>query len=79
MSEIDEKQRAINDLKANLIDDLNERGVMSDIEAEQCLDQHRAQQEKLTRKLDNEKDKQEKVCTAHVLTFVQLTYLYINR
>lgn len=63
LTEIDEKQRAINELKANLIDDLNDRGVMSDIEAEQCLEQHKAQQEKLTRKLNNERDKQEKVTT----------------
>lgn len=61
MTEIDDKQRAINELKANLIDDLNERGVMSDIEAEQCLEKHRAQQDKLTRKLNDERDKQEKV------------------
>ena len=61
MTEIDEKQRAINELKANLLDDLSERGVMSDIEAEQCLEEHKAQQEKLTNKLNNERDKQERV------------------
>ena len=34
---------------------------MSDIEAEQCLEEHKAQQEKLTNKLNNERDKQERV------------------
>jgi len=34
---------------------------LSDIEAEKCLETHRIQQEKLTRKLDAERDKQEKV------------------
>ena len=41
---------------------------MSDIEAEQCLEQHRAQQDKLTRKLNTEKEKQEKVCQYHVFS-----------
>ncbi|XP_067937333.1 limbin-like [Watersipora subatra] len=61
LTEIDEKQRAINELKANLIDDLSERGVMSDGEAEMCLEQHKAQQTKLTNKLNNEREKQERM------------------
>lgn len=67
LSEIDENQKAINKLKANLVDDLNDRGVLSDYEAEQCLEQHRAQQEKLARKLNQEKEKQEKVSIQYSL------------
>ena len=37
---IEEQQKAINNLKRNLMDDMNERGVLSDPECQEIIDQH---------------------------------------
>lgn len=41
MALIEEQQAAINNLKSNLIDELSERGILSDLECQKVLDRHK--------------------------------------
>lgn len=41
MALIEEQQAAINNLKSNLIDELSERGILSDPECQKVLDRHK--------------------------------------
>ena len=41
MALIEEQQSAINNLKTNLMDELNERGILSDPECQKVLDRHK--------------------------------------
>ena len=41
MARIEEQQKAINSLKANLMDDLNARGILSTPECEKVLNVHK--------------------------------------
>lgn len=50
MARIEEQQKAINNLKANLMDDLNARGILSTPECEHILDVHRQVQSVLRQK-----------------------------
>ena len=50
MARIEEQQKAINNLKANLMDDLNARGILSTPECERILDVHRQVQSVLRQK-----------------------------
>ena len=50
MTRIEEQQKAINNLKANLMDDLNERGILSTPECERILDVHKQVQSVLGEK-----------------------------
>ncbi|KAI8789816.1 trichohyalin, partial [Biomphalaria glabrata] len=61
MAKIEEQQKAINNLKANLLDDLNSRGILSTPECERIILRHKQEQEELNEKLDKERLKQEKV------------------
>ncbi|XP_052705818.1 limbin-like isoform X1 [Crassostrea angulata] len=60
MALIEEQQAAINNLKSNLIDELSERGILSDPECQKVLDRHKQEQENLNKKLESQKSKQEK-------------------
>ncbi|XP_056006535.1 trichohyalin-like isoform X2 [Ostrea edulis] len=57
---IEEQQAAINNLKSNLIDELSERGILSDPECQKVLDRHKQDQEQLNKKLESQRSKQEK-------------------
>ncbi|RUS90472.1 hypothetical protein EGW08_001740, partial [Elysia chlorotica] len=61
MARIEEQQKAINSLKANLMDDLNARGILSTPECEKVLNVHKEEQERLSRKLDDQRAKQEQM------------------
>ncbi|KAH9510198.1 hypothetical protein Btru_043739 [Bulinus truncatus] len=61
MAKIEEQQKAINNLKANLLDDLNSRGILTSPECERILQRHKEEQEELNEKLDKERLKQEKM------------------
>lgn len=41
MALIEEQQSAINNLKTNLMDELNERGILSDPECQKVLERHK--------------------------------------
>ncbi|XP_078310950.1 uncharacterized protein LOC111136197 isoform X3 [Crassostrea virginica] len=60
MALIEEQQSAINNLKTNLMDELNERGFLSDPECQKVLARHKKEQEQLNKKLDSQRNKQEK-------------------
>ncbi|ELT95533.1 hypothetical protein CAPTEDRAFT_186105 [Capitella teleta] len=61
MARIEEQQKAIHNLKSNLMDDLNEKGILSDPECQRVIEIHQQEQEKLNNKLDSQRDKQEKI------------------
>lgn len=63
MSRIEEQQKAILNLKSNLMDDLTEKGILSSPECQKVIDIHNKEQEKLKKTLDEQRAKQEKVCT----------------
>ncbi|XP_005098587.1 myosin-9 isoform X2 [Aplysia californica] len=64
VAKIEEQQKAINNLKANLMDDLNARGILSTPEMEKILDIHKQEHEKLNQKLDGQRNKQEQMLRA---------------
>ena len=47
MAKIEEQQKAIHNLKSNLMDDLNEKGILSDPECQRVIQVHQKEQEKL--------------------------------
>ncbi|XP_060063934.1 trichohyalin-like [Ylistrum balloti] len=51
LSKIQEQQKAINNLKMNLMDDLNERGVLDNKECHEIIDRYREEQDKLQQTL----------------------------
>ncbi|XP_076436466.1 limbin-like [Babylonia areolata] len=59
MTQIEEQQKAINSLKANLMDDLNERGILSTPECERILDVHKQESEAMNQRLETQRNKQE--------------------
>ncbi|KAL8610097.1 hypothetical protein ACOMHN_024563 [Nucella lapillus] len=59
MTQIEEQQKAINNLKANLMDDLNERGILSTPECERILDIHKQESEAMNQRLETQRNKQE--------------------
>ncbi|XP_064630061.1 limbin-like isoform X2 [Lineus longissimus] len=61
MAQIEEQQKAINSLKSNLMDDLTDKGVLSSPECQKVIEIHQKEKEKLNKKLDAQKQKQEKV------------------
>ncbi|CAH1782700.1 unnamed protein product [Owenia fusiformis] len=61
MVKIEEQQKAIHNLKSNLMDDLNERGVLSDPECQRVIETHQKNQEVLQEKLEAQRLKQEKL------------------
>ncbi|KAK7484926.1 hypothetical protein BaRGS_00023846 [Batillaria attramentaria] len=61
MTKIEEQQKAINSLKANLMDDLNERGILSTPECERILQVHKEESEQLHQRLEKQRSKQEKM------------------
>ncbi len=61
MARIEEQQKAIFSLKTNLMDDLNEKGLLSDPECQRVLEQHQRDQAVLSEKLDSQRAKQERV------------------
>ena len=61
MAKIEEQQKAIHNLKSNLMDDLNEKGILSDPECQRVIQVHQKEQEKLNEKLESQRAKQERV------------------
>jgi len=61
LAKIEEQQRAIHSLKTSLIDDLNQRGVLSDPETQAVIRRHQEEQEALNNRLDAQRQAQEKV------------------
>ncbi|XP_064601253.1 LOW QUALITY PROTEIN: uncharacterized protein LOC135467409 [Liolophura sinensis] len=61
LAKIEQQQKAINNLKLNLMDDLTDRGVLSNPECQRVIDVHKQEQENLQKKLDSQRIKQEKV------------------
>ncbi|XP_059163330.1 trichohyalin-like [Physella acuta] len=59
LAKIEEQQKAINNLKGNLLDDLNARGILSTPDCEKIITRHREEQDELTTKLDNYRSVQE--------------------
>ncbi|KAK7110982.1 hypothetical protein V1264_014771 [Littorina saxatilis] len=64
MTQIEQQQKAINNLKAKMMDDLNERGILSTPECERILDVHKQESETLNQKLDQQRTKQEQILRA---------------
>lgn len=71
LAKIDEQQRAIHNLKANLIDDLNARGVLTDPQTQAVIKRHQEDQEKLTKRLDDQRLHQEKMLKEKLEMFLQ--------
>ena len=65
MAKIEEQQKAIHNLKSNLMDDLNEKGILSDPECQRVIEVHQREQEKLNEKLESQRAKQERVRKSH--------------
>ena len=63
MAKIEEQQKAIHNLKSNLMDDLNDKGILSDPECQRVIKVHQKEQEKLNEKLESQRAKQERVCS----------------
>ena len=61
LAHIESQQKAINDLKASMLDELNQRGQLSDPECQRVLQIHQDEQARLNSKLDDQRDKQEQV------------------
>ncbi|XP_033757199.1 myosin heavy chain, striated muscle-like isoform X2 [Pecten maximus] len=61
LSKIQEQQKAINDLKMNLMDDLNERGVLGNQECHDIIERYREEQDKLQQTLADRQKQHEKV------------------
>ncbi|XP_052251546.1 trichohyalin-like isoform X1 [Dreissena polymorpha] len=59
LAKIEEQQRAIHNLKTNLIDDLNSRGVLSDPETQAVIKRHQEEQEVLNQRLEKQRQSQE--------------------
>ncbi|XP_076460984.1 limbin-like [Babylonia areolata] len=61
MTQIEEQQKAINNLKANIMDDLNERGILSTPECDLILDTHKQDTKALHQRMETQREKQEKI------------------
>ena len=61
MARIEEQQKAIHNLKSNLMDDLNDKGILSDPECQRVIEIHQKEQIKLQERLDMQRSKQESV------------------
>ncbi|XP_074642074.1 uncharacterized protein LOC141899588 [Tubulanus polymorphus] len=60
LAKIEEQQKAINNLKSSLMDDLTDRGVLSNPECQRVIEIHQQEKEKLNKKLEVQRQKQEK-------------------
>ncbi len=69
MARIEEQQKAIHNLKSNLMDDLNDKGILSDPQCQKVIEIHQQEQEKLATKLESQRAKQQKVRISHFLFF----------
>ena len=61
MARIMRQQQAIHELKTNLLDDLSEKGALSDTKCQRVIELHRRNQDKLQATLDEQRAKQEEV------------------
>ena len=61
VSKMESQQKAIHELKASLLDELNQNGKLSDPDCQKVLRIHQEEQDKLNQKLDKQRDKQEQV------------------
>ena len=77
VAQIETQQKAIHDLKANLMDDLNQRGVLSDPECQRVLQIHQEEQAKLSDKLDSQRQRQEKVRESEGCNVIVIHTLYL--
>ncbi|OWF43866.1 trichohyalin-like [Mizuhopecten yessoensis] len=60
LSKIEDQQKAINDLKMNLMDDLNERGVLGNQECQEIIERYKEEQDKLQHSLADRQRQHEK-------------------
>ncbi|KAL5022621.1 hypothetical protein ScPMuIL_001776 [Solemya velum] len=60
IAKIEEQQKAINNLKSNLMDEFSTRGVLTNPECQAILERHRGEQEQLNARLEEQRVKQEK-------------------
>ncbi|XP_069140013.1 limbin-like [Argopecten irradians] len=60
LTKIQEQQKAINDLKMNLMDDLNERGVLKNDECHEIIERYKQEQDKLQQSLSERQKQHEK-------------------
>ncbi|KAK6186320.1 hypothetical protein SNE40_008379 [Patella caerulea] len=72
LAKIEDQQKAINNLKINLVDDLNERGILSTPECEKLLERHKREKEDLSKKLDEQRSKQERSLSKRLRELHQL-------
>ncbi len=62
MAKIEEQQKAIHNHKSNLMDDLNDKGILGDPElCQRVIQVHQREQEKLNEILNSQRAKQEQV------------------
>ncbi|CAD5113133.1 DgyrCDS2321 [Dimorphilus gyrociliatus] len=61
MAKMEEQQKAINTLKANIMDDLSEKGVLGDPKCREVIENYQRDQQKINDVLDEQRQKQEKV------------------
>lgn len=61
LAKIEEQQRAINNLKSNLLDDLNARNLLDDTETQKILLSHKQAQDELSKNMDEQRVKHEKL------------------
>ncbi|XP_041369582.1 limbin-like [Gigantopelta aegis] len=61
LAKIEEQQNAINNLKANLMDDLTDRGILTTPECEQIIARHKEEQDRLNKNLETQRMKQEQI------------------
>ncbi len=61
MAKMEEQQKAIYNLKSNLMDDLSDKGILTNPECARILEAHQREQQRLSEKLELQRAKQEKV------------------
>ena len=61
MARIEEQQKAINDLKKNLMEDLNQNGVLDNPQCRQVIEEHEKKQAELNQKMSAQRSRQEEV------------------
>ena len=74
VARIEEQQKAINSLKANLMDDLNARGILSTPECEKVLSVHK---EVSVTKLAQTDAKWTILCSGYLLRALKSTHLHV--
>ncbi|XP_063433599.1 limbin-like [Mytilus trossulus] len=61
LAKIEQQQKAINNLKTNLLEDLNSRDLLNDTETQKIIQSHRQAQDDLNKQMEEHRVKQEKM------------------